>query len=105
MYRRLTRIALAAALTLTAVAGFAGAARADTVVMGSTLASDFDNPGFSATAPIVSAQIAFDPATSRNPVVSPVDGVISSWKVKSADDGVSYTLEILRPTGPVSLVV
>ena len=37
-------------------------------------------------------------------MVSPVDGVITGWKVKSADDGALYTLKILRPNGAVSLV-
>jgi hypothetical protein len=101
MNRRLTRLALAAALTLTAVMGFAGIARADTVVMGSKLVSPFDG-GISNSG--VTAQLSFDPATSTNPVVSPVDGVITSWKVKSADDGARYTLKVLRPNGPVSLI-
>jgi hypothetical protein len=91
-------------IAATAVCALAApaAASADTVVMGSTLANDFE--GGISTAPTVSAQLSFDPATSTNPVVSPVDGVITGWKVKSADDGALYTLKILRPNGPVSLV-
>jgi hypothetical protein len=42
--------------------------------------------------------------TSPNPVVSPANGVITGWKVKSADDGAIYTLKVLRPNGPVSLI-
>ena len=30
--------------------------------------------------------------------------MITDWKVKSADDGAVYTLKVLRPNGPVSLV-
>jgi hypothetical protein len=99
MHRRLALIALSSAL---AVLGLAPVARADTAVMGSTLANTFD--GGISTGPTLSAQLSFDPATSPNPVVSPADGVITDWKVKSADDGAIYTLVVLRPNGPVSLV-
>src|SRR4051812_47737879 len=99
MDRRLTRIALAAAFAL--IAAVPATAGADTLVMGSTLANDFDN-GFSA-APTVSVQLRFDPATSPNPVISPANGLVTGWKVKSADDGAIYTLKVLRPNGPVSL--
>lgn len=104
MNRCLTRIALAAGVSLTATVGLAGPAGADTTVMGSTLANSFQSPGFSISAPTVSAQISFDPTTSPNPVVSPANGVITGWKVKSADDGALYTLKVLRPNGPVTLV-
>jgi RTX calcium-binding nonapeptide repeat (4 copies) len=99
--RRPSRSVLAIGLLL-GVLALPGAAAADTVVMGSTLANNYD--GGISGAPTVSAQISFDPATSTNPVVSPVDGVITGWKVKSADDGALYTLKVLRPSGPVSLV-
>jgi hypothetical protein len=99
------RLGMAAALAITAV-GLLGlppaGASADTVVMGSTLANNYDG-GVSGGAHTVSAQISFDPVTSPNPVVSPVDGVITDWKVKSADDGAIYTLKVLRPNGPVNL--
>jgi hypothetical protein len=100
MKRRLTRFALAGALSL--VGGVIPAmAAADTAVMGSTLANDFD--GGVSGAPVLSVQLSFDPATSPNPVVAPADGTITGWKVKSADDGAIYTLKILRPNGPVNL--
>ena len=105
MNRRLTRTALVTVIALTALAGTSAMASADTVVMGSTLANDFDSPGQSIAAPTVSAQLSFDPGTSPNPVASPANGVITGWKVKSADDGALYTLKVLRPNGPVSLVV
>jgi hypothetical protein len=98
------RVLVAGALTA-AIGGFAIApaiVSADTTVMGSTLVNDFE--GGISTGPTLSAQISFDPVTSPNPVVSPVDGVITGWKVKSADDGAIYTLKVLRPNGPVSLV-
>lgn len=102
MNRRLSRIALATTLAAAAVAVTPAAAGADTVTMGSTLKNTFD--GGLSTGPTLSTQLSFDPATSPNPVVSPANGVITGWKVRSADDGAIYTLKILRPNGPVSLV-
>jgi PASTA domain len=99
---RLPRFALTAILASSALLGVAAPASADTAVMGSTLANDFE--GGISTAPTVSVQLSFDPGTSPNPVVSPANGVITGWKVKSADDGAIYTLKVLRPNGPVSLV-
>ena len=101
MKRRLTRIALSAGLAVTCAGPLASAAAADTVVMGSPLVSNYDG-GVSTSA--LTAQISFDPTTSPNPVVSPANGVITDWKVKSADDGAVYTLKVLRPNGPVSIV-
>lgn len=91
-------VAATAACALVAPA----AASADTTVMGSTLANDFD--GGISTGPTLSVQLSFDPLTSTNPVISPANGVITGWKVKSADDGAVYTLKVMRPVGPVSLV-
>jgi hypothetical protein len=105
MNRRMIRLVLGAAFAVPVLAAFASPASAETVTLGSTLAGDYQSPGFSISAPTISAQISFDPATSPNPVVSPVDGTITGWKVKSADDGALYTLKVLRPNGPVSLVV
>jgi hypothetical protein len=99
MHRRLALLALSSALATLALASVA---RADTAVVGSTLASNYD--GGIITAPTVSVQLSFDPVTSTNPVVSPANGVITGWKVKSADDGAIYTLKVLRPNGAVSLV-
>ncbi len=80
----------------------APAASADTVTMGSTLANDFD--GGISTGPTLTVQLSYDPLTSPNPTISPANGVITGWKVKSADDGAIYTLKVMRPSGPVSLV-
>ena len=101
MNRRLTRFALAGALSLVGVAAPATAAAA-TAVMGSTLTNDFQ--GGISTGPTLSVQLSFDSATSPNPVVAPADGTITGWKVKSADDGAIYTLKVMRPNGPVSLI-
>jgi hypothetical protein len=102
MNRRFSRIALATTVASAAIAVAPAAAAANTVVMGSPLTNDFD--GGISTGPTLSTQLSFDPATSPNPVVSPANGVITDWKVKSADDGAIYTLKVLRANGPVSLV-
>ena len=100
MHRRLTLTALSVALGALAIAP--AIASADTAVLGSPLVSNYD--GGVSTGTNVTVQLSFDPATSTNPVVSPANGVITDWKVKSADDGAVYTLKVLRPNGPVSLV-
>src|SRR5262245_18497300 len=100
MNRRLTRIALATALAVPMFAALSSPASADTVTMGSTLANDFQ--GGISTGPTLSVQLSFAPATSPNPVVSPANGLITGWKVKSADDGAIYTLKVLRANGPVA---
>jgi hypothetical protein len=94
-----------ATLTIAGVLGlltFAPAAQADTVTMGSSLQNDFDG-GVSGD-PVLTVQLSYEPATSPNPVVSPANGVITGWKVKSADDNSLYTLKVMRPNGPVSIV-
>jgi hypothetical protein len=102
MNRRTSQTALGAALAITLFGALASSSLADTAVMGSKLTSNYD--GGIISAPTVSVQLAFDPVTSTNPVVSPANGVITGWKVKSADDGAIYTLKVLRPNGAVSLV-
>jgi PASTA domain len=102
MNRRLSRIALAAGVAGAALLSTTASAFADTTVMGSTLANDFE--GGVSTAPTVSAQYQFEPGTSPNPVVSPANGLITGWKVKSADDGALYTLKVLRLNGALDLV-
>ena len=102
MNRRICQMALGAVLAIPLSGVLASPVLAETVVMGSTLANDFE--GGISTAPTVSVQLGYDPVTSPNPVVSPANGVITGWKVKSADDGAIYTLKVLRPNGAVSLV-
>ena len=102
MNRRLIRIALGAAVAIACFAAFAPLAAAESVVLGSPLNSPYED-GVSGGANTVSVQLSFDPATSTNPVISPANGVITGWKVKSADDGAVYTLKVLRPNGAVSL--
>jgi hypothetical protein len=102
MNRPLCRIALATTLVAGAIAIAPAAAGADTVTMGSTLAGNFD--GGVSGAGTVSMQLSYDSGTSPNPVVSPANGTITGWKVKSADDGAIYTLKVLRPNGPVNLM-
>lgn len=100
--RRAKTAALSFATATASLAMFASPATADTTTLGSTLANDFD--GGISTGPTLSVQLSYDPLTSPNPVVSPANGVITGWKVKSADDGAVYTLKVLRPNAPVSLV-
>ena len=102
MDRRLVRMALGVMLVLPSCAAFSAAASADTVTLGSTLAGNFD--GGVSGAPVVSMQLSYASGTSPNPVVSPANGTITGWKVKSADDGAIYTLKVLRPNGPVNLM-
>ena len=102
MNRHLTRIAFATTVAVAALAARAATATADTVTLGSTLTGNYH--AALSGAPMLSSQLSFDPSTSPNPVVSPANGVITGWKVKSADDGALYTLRVLRPNGPVSLV-
>jgi hypothetical protein len=98
MNRRIVQLALSATL---GVVLFGSPASAETVVMGSTLTGNYD--GGISGAPLLSVQLAYEPATSPNPVISPANGLVTGWKVKSADDGAIYTLKVLRPNGPVSL--
>ncbi len=102
MNRRISQTALGAALAVTLFGVFASSSSADTAIMGSKLTSNYD--GGIISAPTVSVQLSYDPATSTNPVVSPANGVITGWRVKSADDGARYTLRVLRANGVVSLV-
>ena len=102
MDRRLVRMALGVMLILPSCAAFSAVASADTVTLGSTLAGNFD--GGVSGAPVVSMQLSYASGTSPNPVVSPANGTITGWKVKSADDGAIYTLKVLRPNGPVNLM-
>jgi hypothetical protein len=92
---------IAAVAAISALAAPA-AASADTVTMGSTLVNDFQ--GGISTGPTMTVQLRYDPLTSPNPVISPANGVITGWKVKSADDGALYTLKVMRANGTVSLV-
>ena len=97
------RIRSIVAATVVCALAAPAAASADTVVMGSTLANPYSG-GVSGGSSTVSVQLSFVPGTSTNPVKSPANGIITGWKVKSADDGAIYTLKVLRPTSTVSLV-
>jgi hypothetical protein len=100
----MTRLRFTLISAVAAIAGvtmLASVASANTTTLGSTLANDFD--GGISSGPTLSVQLSFAPGTSSNPVVSPANGVITGWKVKSADDGAIYTLKVMRPNGPISL--
>jgi len=97
------RALLAISLTALVACLPAATASADTITMGSPLAN-IDSGGVSGGASTVSVQLSFDPISSPNPVVSPANGVITGWKVKSKDDDAIYSLKVLRPNGPVASV-
>ena len=92
---------LSAAATILAGAAFAAPASADTTVMGSPLVNRYDG-GVAGGATTVSTQINVA-GTTTNPYISPANGIITGWKVKSADDGAFYSLKILRLSGPLSI--
>jgi PASTA domain len=86
-----TVIAVTAALLLPA-----GAA-ADTVTMGSQLQNDYS--GGLSTGNTLTIQQSFQAGVSPNAVVSPANGVVTAWAVKTGNPGTRYTLRILRPSG------
>ena len=77
---------------------------ADTVVMGSTLANPYEG-GIMQCADGHRAAL-LRPGDEHQPGRLPRERRDHGgcWKVKSADDGALYTLKVLRPNGPVSLV-
>lgn len=100
--RRIATLTLAAGLAAGASsAGLAGPASADTTVMGSPLVSPYDG-GVAGGATTVSTQFSVA-GSATNPYVSPANGIITNWKVKSADDGAFYSLKILRLSGALSI--
>ena len=92
MNRRVTSVSLA--LCLAAIA-LPAAASADTVKIGSTL-------GHPRRRTESSAQTAWESSgrlrrTLALPLVSPANGVVTQWAVRTSDAGAVYNLRILRP--------
>jgi hypothetical protein len=79
-----------------AVAMFAVPASADTVLMGSALQHP-DTPALCTNC--VGVQTAEAGGSSPLPVVSPANGVVTSWAVRTSDPGAVHALRILRPAG------
>lgn len=85
---------------LLAAAAFAGAAiaapaSANTTVMGSALALPYQ--GGVCNNNCLSVQLTQVGGNSPNPLVSPANGVVTSWSVRTGDPDALYTLRILTP--------
>jgi hypothetical protein len=99
MNRRLTTIALAAALAASAAALLPAAAAANTSQIGSGL--KFASVAQPCT-PCVGVQTNASAGLSSFPQRSPANGTVTSWSVRTDDIGALYTLRILRQGGPTS---
>jgi len=98
MNRRMTRIALAVGATL--VAGLVPAtASADTATIGSTL-SHPSTPSFGSD--LISVQAGSSSGLSPFPFLSPANGTVTSWSVRTGDAGAVYGLRVLHPNGGLS---
>jgi PASTA domain len=80
-----------------ALFGSAGAAAANTAAIGSTL--KFPSVPAHCTGQCGGVQIAFSTGTSTLRVMSPANGTVTSWSVRSGDTGALYTLLVLRRSG------
>lgn len=99
MMRRTHRNAFAAVLALSAAALLPAAASADTATIGSTL-SHPNTPSFSTN--LISVQAGASSGLSTFPFVSPANGTVTSWSVRTGDTGAIYGLRILHPNGGLS---
>lgn len=98
----MTRSRIAALTVTAALAGAvatAPAASADTQVIGSALALPMSIPGQVCTANCLSFQQAQVGGTGPLPIVSPANGIVTEWAVRTGDPDAIYTLRILRPAG------
>lgn len=95
---RLTRIALAVGVT--AAFALPATASADTATIGSTL-SHPSTPSFGSD--LISVQAGASSGLSTFPFLSPANGTVTSWSVRSTNDaGAVYGLRILHPNGGLS---
>jgi PASTA domain len=95
MNRRLTAVALAAGLAL-AAASLPAAASADTAKIGSTL-GHAEQPELCSVPCVAVQRTQSGGASSSLPVVSPANGVVTQWAVRTSEPGATYNLRILRP--------
>lgn len=103
MSRRLrVRVALGATLAAATAAALAPtAASAATQVIGSGLNQSYQGGVCNANCLSVQSSLAVSP----HPLVSPVNGVIDHWKVRSGDPNTLYTLRMMTPaTGNAYIV-
>jgi hypothetical protein len=95
--RLLRRIALAAGVgAMSSFALAAPVASADTSKMGSALTLPMSIPGQVCTANCLSVQQTL--AAPAFPLLSPANGVVTSWSVRTGDPDALYTLRILTPS-------
>jgi hypothetical protein len=96
--RRLSRVASALA-GIGALAVFAQPASADTVTVGSAL----QHPDTGALCTnCVGVQRTQAGGESPFPLISHVNGVVTSWAVRTSEPGALYTFRVLRPAGATS---
>lgn len=86
---------LTAFATLALGAAFAAPASANTTVMGSALTLPYQ--GGVCNNNCLSVQLAQVGGANPNPIVSPANGVVTSWAVRTGDPDALYTLRILTP--------
>lgn len=75
------------------------AAQADSVRIGTSLQRPHDINALCATEGCVGVQLAVATGSEFLPLTSPVDGRVTTWSVRSGDDGALYALRVLRSTG------
>lgn len=95
-----TRNRIAALSTMAALAtgaALAPGASATTATMGSALALPYE--GGVCNNNCLSLQQAQVGGTGPLPIISPANGVVTGWAVRTSDDDAVYTLRILRPVG------
>jgi hypothetical protein len=96
MSRRVASLAVTTAVAATGLLGFAGSASADTATIGSTLS----HPNTPAVCMgCIGVQTGASSGLSTFPFISPANGVVTSWSVRSGDTGAIYGLRVLRPAG------
>lgn len=74
-------------------------ASADKLKVGSDLQRPNDAAAICATPGCVGVQQTLSAAKATLPPLSPVNGVVTKWLVRSSDDGALYSLRLLRPAG------
>ena len=98
MNRKLIRSAsLIAGLALAGCCLAPVVAGADTVKIGSTLGTASNPNGELCSSGCVGVQRAQAGGNSPQPLVSPANGVVTQWAVRTSDPGAVYNLRILRP--------
>jgi hypothetical protein len=74
-------------------------AAADSVKIGTSLQRPHDIYAFCANEGCVAVQRSVATGTEFLPLTSPVRGRVTSWSVRSTDDGALYALRVMKPLG------